>query len=306
MTSRSSLVSYLLLCINTIRGFWAREATGSSARTSCSRRTTPRPRRSRDSGPGSVDAADARLGRTVAGLPTGALAEEILTPGEGQIRALLQRRGLPDDGVARSASHRGSAGQPRPVGDDRRVVLADRARRRLRVRDEDDLRDAGHDPGHRGHQVPQHRVWLLGALRAIHARPPRPTGRFRSDRGLAALLQGREAPGTVDELAERLRLASRPHGGAARARSADMECEPTTDELFEIMCAARTSRSPRSSAILTVMFEAPSDSTSRATPTDTRLTSGTPTGLSADTISLRTTCRRSRRSRPPVPARAAA
>jgi hypothetical protein len=54
------------------------------------------------------------------------------------------------------------------------------------------------------------------------------------------------------------------------------------------------------------MFEAPSDSTSRATPTDTRLTSGTPTGLSADTISLRTTCRRSRRSRPPVPARAAA
>ena len=35
------------------------------------------------------------LGQTVAGLPTGALAEEILTPGDGQIRAFFNAGGSP-------------------------------------------------------------------------------------------------------------------------------------------------------------------------------------------------------------------
>ena len=51
MSGGGSLVSYLLLCINSVRGFWARAATGSSGRTCSSRRTAPR-RRSRPFRPG--------------------------------------------------------------------------------------------------------------------------------------------------------------------------------------------------------------------------------------------------------------
>jgi len=92
-----SLVSYLLLCINSVRGFWAREGERIErpnvllpANKARAQAFAPVPawgfgNRLRTRG----------LGQTIAGLPTGALAEEILTPGRGQIRALLNVGGSP-------------------------------------------------------------------------------------------------------------------------------------------------------------------------------------------------------------------
>jgi anaerobic selenocysteine-containing dehydrogenase len=92
-----SLVSYLLLCINSLRGFWAREGD----RVERPNVLLP-PNQARAQAFAPVPAwgfgnrlRTRGLGQTIAGLPTGALAEEILTPGPGQIRALVNVGGSP-------------------------------------------------------------------------------------------------------------------------------------------------------------------------------------------------------------------
>ena len=87
-TSRGSLSSYLLLCLHTVRGWWARagqEFVNPPV-------LTPRaPVRAQPIAPRSPFGAEAMrvrgLRQTVAGLPGGAFAEEILTLGEGRVRA---------------------------------------------------------------------------------------------------------------------------------------------------------------------------------------------------------------------------
>jgi anaerobic selenocysteine-containing dehydrogenase len=97
MTSVSNVVSYLLLCLMTVRGFWAREGDRVERPNVLMPRSrakaqafAPRPawgfgHQMRVRG----------LGQNVGGLPTAALAEEILLPGEGQIRALINIGGSP-------------------------------------------------------------------------------------------------------------------------------------------------------------------------------------------------------------------
>ncbi|HXY91830.1 MAG TPA: molybdopterin-dependent oxidoreductase [Acidimicrobiia bacterium] len=97
MTSRSSLVSYLLLCIDSVRGFHAREGDRVERPNVL---LPPNPAKAQAFAPYRAWDVGAKLrvrglGQTVAGLPTGALAEEILTPGEGQIRALFNAGGSP-------------------------------------------------------------------------------------------------------------------------------------------------------------------------------------------------------------------
>jgi anaerobic selenocysteine-containing dehydrogenase len=95
MATRGSLSNYLALCLNTLRGFWARagdDAMGPAVlmprRAFKAQPQGPRPAwgfghrmRIRD------------LEETAAGMPLAALPDEILTPGEGQVRALFMHGG---------------------------------------------------------------------------------------------------------------------------------------------------------------------------------------------------------------------
>jgi anaerobic selenocysteine-containing dehydrogenase len=96
MSSPGALVPYLLLCLMSVRGFWAREGD----RVEKPNVLLP-PVRTRAQAFPPYPALTGRrmrvrgLERSVAGLPTGALAEEILLPGPGQIRALFNVGGSP-------------------------------------------------------------------------------------------------------------------------------------------------------------------------------------------------------------------
>jgi anaerobic selenocysteine-containing dehydrogenase len=96
MSSPGALVPYLLLCLMSVRGFWAREGD----RVDKPNVLLP-PVQARAQAFPPYPALTGRrlrvrgLERSVAGLPTGALAEEILMPGPGQIRALFNIGGSP-------------------------------------------------------------------------------------------------------------------------------------------------------------------------------------------------------------------
>jgi anaerobic selenocysteine-containing dehydrogenase len=110
MSNPGPLVPYLLLCLTTLRGFWAREGD----RVDKPNVLLP-PNRARAQAVGPYHSTVPRrrmrvrgLEQSAAGLPTGALAEEILTPGPGQIRALFNVGGgpamaWPDQRLARRA-----------------------------------------------------------------------------------------------------------------------------------------------------------------------------------------------------------
>ena len=97
MTSCSSISSYLLLCLMSVRGFWAREGD----RIERPNVLMPRNRAKAQPFPprpawGFGHQMRVRgLKQNVGGLPTAALAEEILLPGDGQIRALFNIGGSP-------------------------------------------------------------------------------------------------------------------------------------------------------------------------------------------------------------------
>lgn len=98
MSGNGPLVEYLVLCLSTIRGHWTRAGErlpSPSVLTSA----VDRPRaQARPPAPEVEDAEPVRvrgLAQSRAGMPTGALADEILTPGEGQVRALISTGGNP-------------------------------------------------------------------------------------------------------------------------------------------------------------------------------------------------------------------
>jgi anaerobic selenocysteine-containing dehydrogenase len=97
MTSCTSVVSYLLLCLMSVRGWWARQGE----RIERPNVLMP-PNRARAQARGPYRAVGfghkmrvRGLEQTNGGLPTAALADEILLPGEGQIRALFNVGGSP-------------------------------------------------------------------------------------------------------------------------------------------------------------------------------------------------------------------
>ncbi len=96
MATRGVLSSYLALAINTLRGFWARE--GSDAMHP-SVLLPPREFRAQPASPtpawGYGEQTRIRgLEETPAGMPVAALPDEILTPGEGQVKALFLHGGV--------------------------------------------------------------------------------------------------------------------------------------------------------------------------------------------------------------------
>jgi anaerobic selenocysteine-containing dehydrogenase len=97
MTSCTSVVSYLLLCLMSVRGWWAREGDRIERPNVLMPRNhakaqARRPYRAFGFG---HKMRVRGLEQTNGGLPTAALADEILLPGDGQIRALLNVGGSP-------------------------------------------------------------------------------------------------------------------------------------------------------------------------------------------------------------------
>ncbi|MHB8465876.1 MAG: molybdopterin-containing oxidoreductase family protein [Acidimicrobiales bacterium] len=97
MTSCTSVASYLLLCLMSVRGWWAREGDRLERPNvlmppNHAKAQARRPYRALGFG---HKMRVRGLEQTNGGLPTAVLAEEILLPGEGQIRALLNIGGSP-------------------------------------------------------------------------------------------------------------------------------------------------------------------------------------------------------------------
>lgn len=95
MATRGTLATYLMNCLQTLRGFWAGEGEELLYSPVLLPPVTPRaqpksPWPARGFG---VKTRIRGLEQSVAGMPTAALMEEILTPGEGQIRALFVHAG---------------------------------------------------------------------------------------------------------------------------------------------------------------------------------------------------------------------
>jgi anaerobic selenocysteine-containing dehydrogenase len=103
MTGRGTLTTYLLNCLQTLRGFWAPE--GDEVMYSPVLLPPIRPR-AQPRGPypptGFGEKMRVRgLEQSVAGMPSAALVDEILLPGHGQVRALFMHAGamrtMPDE-----------------------------------------------------------------------------------------------------------------------------------------------------------------------------------------------------------------
>jgi anaerobic selenocysteine-containing dehydrogenase len=97
MTSCTSVVSYLLLCLMSVRGWWAREGDRIERPNvlmppNHAKAQARRPYRAIGFG---HKMRVRGLEQTNGGLPTAALADEILLPGDGQIRALFNVGGSP-------------------------------------------------------------------------------------------------------------------------------------------------------------------------------------------------------------------
>ncbi len=95
MATRGTLTAYLMLCLQTLRGFWAPEGQEAvQPRVLLPRVKFKAQPRAPYPAWGFGEKLRVRgLQQSVAGLPSGGLAEEILTPGEGQIRALFLHGG---------------------------------------------------------------------------------------------------------------------------------------------------------------------------------------------------------------------
>lgn len=103
MTGRGVLTTYLYNCLQTLRGFWAEEGDEMMFSPVLLPLAQPRAQpRSPFPPTGFGEKMRVRgLEQSVAGMPAAALVDEILTPGEGQIRALFMHAGamrtMPDE-----------------------------------------------------------------------------------------------------------------------------------------------------------------------------------------------------------------
>jgi anaerobic selenocysteine-containing dehydrogenase len=97
MSGRGNLVEYIVKVLTTLKGFWRRPGDevanpGVLIHPSPAIAASPGPQPAWDLG---ENLRVRGLTQCAAGLPTAALAEEILTPGEGQVRALIVLGGNP-------------------------------------------------------------------------------------------------------------------------------------------------------------------------------------------------------------------
>ena len=224
-SAHGTLLEYLCLCLTTICGRWQR-AGGRVTRpnTLMPAYTAKAQAHPPYEGWGFGEHLRVRgLTDTAAGMPTAALADEILLEGDGQVKALIcvggnpmaawpdQRkthRALQVSGSARHAGHRD---------------VTDLAARPLRHRAHDADGDPGHDPGRRTDQVLRQRRRDSGGLRAVRAAPGRSTRGLRPGGGMAVLPRPGQTHGPTDVLRQLLRRRRRqihgvPAGGGHHGR----------------------------------------------------------------------------------------
>ncbi len=109
MSTRGTVTCYLLDCLLTLRGFWPREGDEVMFSPVLMPPSTPRaqPRAPMPATGFGHKLRVRGLEESVAGLPSAALPEEILTPGDGQVRALFMHSGpmrtMPDEGLTHRA-----------------------------------------------------------------------------------------------------------------------------------------------------------------------------------------------------------
>ena len=103
------------------------------------------------------------LGDTLVGPSTAAIADEILEPGEGQIRALISCGGNPLAAWPDQLQRARGAGVGRAAGAVRPVDVVDREARRLRDRADAVARGPGHD------QLRRHAPGVRAGIRAAEA-----------------------------------------------------------------------------------------------------------------------------------------
>ena len=91
MATRGTLTAYLLLCIHTLRGHWARpgQQYNQSAVLTPPRTVRAQPEAPRQGWGMGEPMRASGFPQSVAGLPAALLPDEILTPGEGKVRALF-------------------------------------------------------------------------------------------------------------------------------------------------------------------------------------------------------------------------
>ena len=96
MTGRGTLASYLFNCLQTLRGFWAQEGDEMMYSPVMLPPAQPKAQPNAPIPPvGWGEKMRVRgLEESVAGMPASALVDEILTPGEGQVRALFAHAGV--------------------------------------------------------------------------------------------------------------------------------------------------------------------------------------------------------------------
>ena len=182
MAPHGNLTEYLLLCLNTVCGRWRRAGERVANPGALLPQAVPvaqaqAPRRAFGFG----EKLRVRgLANSAAGLPTAALADEILEPGRGPGPRADLRRQQSDRGLARSAQDAPRDGGARPARDARHEALGDVAARALRDRAEALARGAGPLALDRGARADLRGDGLFRAVRAVHARARRAARRART------------------------------------------------------------------------------------------------------------------------------
>ena len=172
-------------------------ARGEPGCAACRRRCPWRRRRRRAARSDSArSCACAASANSAAGLPTAALADEILEPGRRPDPRADLRRQQSDRGLARSAQDAPRDRGARPARDARHEALGDVAARALRDRAEALARGAGALALGRGARADLRGDGLFRALRAVHARDRGAAAGIGRDRGVGVLLSPRPAHGT--------------------------------------------------------------------------------------------------------------
>ena len=169
-SARGTLLEYMILALNALCGRYLRagELVWNPGTL-----VEPVPRFAQASGPFPAYGFEPKLrvrglGDTLVGPSTAAIADEILEPGQDQIRALISCGGNPLGRVARPAPRARSVGVGRAAGAVRPVDVVDGQARRLRDRTDVVARGPGHDQLRRHAPRVRARIRPAETVGAVH------------------------------------------------------------------------------------------------------------------------------------------
>ena len=241
MATRGTLMSYLLYNLQTLRGFWAREGENAAMPRVL---FPPQEFKAQPNPPypawGFGEKMRVRgLQQTAAGMPLGALPEEILTPGEGQIRALFLHGGAmiawPEQDLVKQALeslellvvHDVEFSATARMAD---YVIATRMQFEVPIMSQINEMLSLFHPGY---------GWIepYGAYQPALFEPPPDSDLMEPWQIYYRVAQSLDLNLKYPSISDLLGIAA--HGSDTENESPmmDMANEPSTDELYEMMCA---------------------------------------------------------------------